>query len=80
MRILDNDADKIVNNITLCLTMDEARELRDTLEHLIQKPEDNHGHVSDFEKEKELSICLYNEANVDPSLHERIKKLILLDE
>lgn len=79
MRILDNDSNKKVDDITLCLTQDEAQELRDTLEALLEKSQGNHGHISDYEAHKELNLLIYDPLNLDSSLQERVKKLIVQD-
>ena len=79
MRILNNDTDKKVDNITLCLTKAEAAELRDTLESVLKRPKGNHGHVPDYEANKELTVCVYDTSDLDSSLHDRIKKLIKED-
>ena len=72
MRILDNDTDKKIDNVTLCLTKAEAEELRDTLEGILANPKSNHGHVPDFEASKELTICVYGANDLCSSLHDRI--------
>lgn len=79
MRILDNDTDKKIDNITLCLTRAEASELKDTLEDLLKSSKGNHGHVTDYESNKEITLCIYDQKNLDESFPERIKKLITED-
>jgi hypothetical protein len=79
MRILDEAGDKALKSASLFLTVDEAQELRDTLEQLLAKPEDNHGHVADAEFKKELTISLYKEGSAE-GFDERSRRLILTDE
>lgn len=79
MRILNNDSDKKLDNITLCLTKAEAEELKDTLEGILAKPKSNHGHIPDYEASKELTVCVYDTSDLDSSFHDRIKKLIKED-
>lgn len=79
MRILDNDSDKKIDNITICLTKSEASELRDTLDSLLKNAKGNHGHVSDYDANKEITLCIYDQKDLDASFHDRVKKLIIED-
>ncbi len=49
----------------------------DTLRQIIEKPLGNHGHISDFNSDQELTVCVYDEENLDSSFHERIRTLII---
>jgi len=77
MRILEDERNISLKKITICLTNEEASELRDALEDLLQKSDGNHSHISDFESDKEITVCLY-EGNND-LFPERLKKLIDFD-
>jgi hypothetical protein len=79
MRILDNESDKPLKNITLLLTKDEATELKDDLERIIKNIKINeHVHINDLEYVRELTISLYCPNNLN-HFDERSKKLILKD-
>lgn len=80
MRILDNDSDKKIENITICLTLAEAQKLKDTLAQILIMPTGNHGHVTDANAEREITLCVYDESNLDSGFHDRIKRLIEKDE
>ena len=80
MRILDNISDKKLDEVTLCLTVMEAKELVDTLNQILNSPEGNHGHLPDYQNKKELTLCLYDEVRIDPNFHPRVKRLILEDQ
>ena len=80
MRIYDSDLDKTINNVVLYLTPDEAQELKDSLELLINNKH-HHEHIPDRENnfKREITVCIYREDNLS-SFDERSKKLILNDE
>ena len=62
MRILNEDKDETIKNVLLCLTLEEARELRDDLSALIRnKNKSNHAHVNDTGYTHEITIALYDE-------------------
>lgn len=80
MRILDEDSDKAIKNILILLTPEEASELRDDLERMLQKnASDEHTHINDMEFEHEMTVAIYSSGEID-SFNERSKKLILNDE
>ena len=58
MRILDENFDKSLENVTLYLTFSEASELRDGLDDLLKKPFNNHIHLSE-ETYQKGGDCLY---------------------
>lgn len=79
MRILDQDKDKKINDVLLLLTCSEASELKDELERLLASSQkDDHGHVNDIEFEREISIAIYNENNIE-GFDDRIKRLLTED-
>jgi hypothetical protein len=80
MRILDQDSDKATSNVLLLLTSQEASELRDELERLLQSGHDeDHGHIDDRDYEHEITIVLYTDDKTS-KFNERVKKLINQDE
>ena len=78
MRILDQDYNRGINYVTLYLTMDEAKHLRDSLEDLIEKPDMNHAHISSEDYKKEITVTVYGEDGLE-QFDERSRKLILDD-
>lgn len=76
MRILNQDNDKSIDNILLCLTESEAKELSDSLLKTIAKPKRNHAHIPSNDYEKEVTICIYDENDIDASWSDRVKVLI----
>lgn len=82
MRIYDPNSDKKIEKVTLYLTPDEAQEMRDSLELLINSGnKHHHEHIPDREDDfkREITVCIYKEDNIS-SFDERSKKLILEDE
>jgi helix-turn-helix protein len=80
MRILDEITDKPLSNVTLLLTHNEASELRDKLDSLIQNynRKEWHDHVTDNEYQHEITIAIYNEVDVS-EFNKRIQQLIIND-
>jgi len=79
MRILNNENEGPLKDITLFLTKEEATELKDDLEKLIKNIGNNeHVHINDKEYVRELTVTLYNPNNLN-HFDERSKKLILED-
>ena len=74
MRILDQDNDRKLDRVTLYLTLAEAQELRDSLEAVIQQPRGNHAHIPDSAFDKEITVCIYDEALA--GFDERSRRLI----
>ncbi|CUI18116.1 conserved hypothetical protein (plasmid) [Candidatus Protochlamydia naegleriophila] len=79
MRILDQETDQSLNNIILYLTSQEAQELRDSLEDVINKPLNNHSHIPSNDFEKEITVCIYDENNLK-GFNERSINIILNDQ
>jgi hypothetical protein len=79
MRLLDGKTDRALARLTVYLTREEAEELRDSLSALLATSGVRHEHVSSSDYKKELTVCLYNEANLD-GFNERSKTLIRNDE
>ncbi len=79
MRILDENSDKSLENTTLYLTFMEASHLRDSLDQLLEKPLNNHAHVSSEDYQKEITVCIYDVNNLQ-DFDERSKNLIINDQ
>lgn len=80
MRILNEDNDKVVNNVLLLLTKQEAIQFVSDLNDLINDDDmDNHHHINNDDYSKEITIALYDENNISDFFSERCKKLIQYD-
>ena len=60
MRILDEISDKPLENIIIYLTYKEAQELKDSIEELLKEPYNNHTHITDFDSNREITLCVYD--------------------
>lgn len=78
MRMLDDDRDIKVDNISIFLTKDEALQMIGYLEDLIENPDNHHAHLSSEDYQKEITMCVYDQKNID-SFHPRARKLIIED-
>ena len=65
LRILDDEADKKLDNISLFLTKEEAVQLRGYLNQLLDNPKLQHSHLSSADCKKEITLCLYDEKNLE---------------
>jgi hypothetical protein len=74
-KVIDENKNKVLNNVLLLLKIDEVKELRDLLDDLIKSPT-QHGHLCDYEKDNELTICCYGEKELDEKLSEEIRGII----
>jgi hypothetical protein len=81
MRIYNVDTDKKVNSVILYLTPDEAKEMKDSLELIINNETHHHEHIPDREDnfKREITVCIYRDANLS-NFDERSRKFILNDE
>jgi hypothetical protein len=79
MRIYNVDTNKKSNRVTLYLTHDEAKEMKDALEALLKDGKKHHEHIPDKDFNKEITVCIYREDDLS-SFDERSKKLIRYDE
>lgn len=80
MRIFHENKNETMKNILLCLTLDEAKELRDSLNLIIKnKSQIRHEHINDLDYSHEITITLYDEKNLQ-GLNSRIVKVIQEDE
>lgn len=79
MRIIDCDNDKSVKNLILYLTTDEAKEMLNDLQSLVEKMDHTaHAHVNDNTFEHEVTVVVYDETQLE-ALNERSRKLIVED-
>jgi hypothetical protein len=82
MRILDITNDVSLSNILIYLTEDEARDLRSSIDSILESAAgSSHQHISNEDYQKEISICTYDPNNLESikSLDKRSKKIILED-
>jgi len=84
MRIYDSDSDsdKKINNVILYLTPDEAQEMKDSLDLLLNNNEKHHHeHIPnrEYDFKRVITVCIYEKEKLS-SFDERSKKLILNDE
>jgi hypothetical protein len=79
MRLLDQKSDASLQRIIIYLTQREAEQLRDFVGGLIKKPLGNHSHISSDDFKKEITVCIYDEANLS-GFNDRSKKLIMTDQ
>ena len=78
MRILDDESDKKLDNISIFLTKEEAIQLRGYLNQLLENTGLQHSHLSSIDYQKEITICLYDEGKLD-NFNQRSIKLIKED-
>ncbi|MDL2225932.1 hypothetical protein LJC20_07075 [Eubacteriales bacterium OttesenSCG-928-M02] len=79
MRILNEDNNSAIKNLTILLEYHEATELFDSLSAMIkdcQKHE--HEHINDKEYEHEITIAIYDENNIS-TFNPRMVQLIKED-
>ncbi len=78
MRILDQESDASLNQITLYLTVSEAQELKDSLEMLLTSSAAHHEHVSSSDFKKELTLTIYDSQSIG-SYDDRSQQIIRED-
>lgn len=80
MRILNEDNNIAISGVTLMLTFDEAKELRDGLNQIIQTDlgDNFHIHIDDDEYKHEITVAVYDGED-RTNFTDRIKKLITDD-
>ncbi|MBP7074896.1 MAG: hypothetical protein KBA81_05870 [Rhabdochlamydiaceae bacterium] len=79
MRILNDESNEKLDNVSIFLTREEAIQFRGYLNQLLENPKLHHSHLSSSDYKKEITICIYEEDNIT-SFNERSRKLILNDE
>lgn len=75
MRILNEESDKPIKSVSIFLTPEEAKELRDALSQLLDRPDNNHIHVSDPTFEREITVAVYTADNLE-YFTERVRRLV----
>jgi hypothetical protein len=78
MRILNLDTNEKINQATIYLTNSEAKELKDSLENLLEN-NSHHEHISDNSFQTEITVCIYEKDNIG-KFDARSRKLILDNE
>ncbi len=78
MRILDDESNKKLDYISIFLTEEEALKLRGYLNQLLDNPKLQHSHLSRADYRKGITICLYDEKNLE-NLNQRVITLIKED-
>jgi hypothetical protein len=79
MRILDDESNQKLDNVSIFLTQEEAKQLEGYLRKLLENPKLHHSHLSSSDYKKEITVCLYDEKNLN-SFDQRSIKLIKEDE
>ncbi|MBE7034163.1 MAG: hypothetical protein E7406_08070 [Ruminococcaceae bacterium] len=80
MRILDEDRNKALNNITLLLTKEEAMQILSDLDDLVNgDTKGDHYHINNNDFSKEITVALYDENKIDDFFSKRYEKLIKYD-
>jgi hypothetical protein len=79
MRLLNEDANKPLDRLTIYLTQSEAEELRDSVVLLLKEPCGNHSHVPSSDFQKEITVCIYSPESIS-TFNERSQRLLLNDE
>ena len=74
MRILNRSSDDPISDLSLYLTIDEAKQMAGYLEDLISG-DIHHAHINDDSYEREITISIYSSSNIN-SFDERSKRLI----
>ena len=75
MRILNLKEKKTLDLLSIFLTKNEAIQLIEYLEDLIQNPSHQHSHLSSDDYKKEITVWLYDNENFD-KLPPNVKELI----
>ena len=78
MRILNDELDKKLDNVSVFLTKVEILQLRGYLNQLLDNPKLQHVHLSSEDYQKEITICIYDENDLE-GFHPRAIKLIKED-
>lgn len=64
MKIYDPDSKRVLKNVTLFLTPQEAAELGDSANDLSRHPAHHHHHINDSEYRTEIVIAVYTDDNL----------------
>jgi hypothetical protein len=75
MKIYDPNSKRILKNVTLFLTPEEAVELSFSAKDLSEHPEKHHHHVADDEYKTEITVSVYTDQNIS-SFDEESRRII----
>ena len=75
MKIYDQTSKRVLANITLFLTLGEARELAGAAKDLAANPQHHHHHVSDKTFQQEITLAVYTRENF-PQFDDESRRLI----
>jgi hypothetical protein len=64
MKIYDPNSKRILKNVTLFLTPEEAADLSFSAKDLSENPEKHHHHVSDREYKTQITVSVYTNENI----------------
>ena len=64
-----------IDNVTLLLTIDEAKELKDGISQLLYADDLHHVHVSSSDYQTEISVSIVEKNNIE-SYHSDIRMII----
>lgn len=78
MRLLNDDSDEKLDNISIFLTKEEALQLKSYLVQMLENKTMHHAHLNSSDFKKEVTVCIYDEDKM-PSLHPRVIKLLQED-
>jgi len=78
MRIFSDEDNKKLDEVSLFLTKDEARQLQGYIEEMLDNSENHHFHLSTDDFQKEITICLYDQSQLE-GFNSRVRKLIIED-
>ena len=75
MRIYDAQSKRVLSNVTIFLTPEEARELADSADDLAANPQHHHHHINDKTFQQEVTLAVYTRENFH-EFDEESRKLI----
>jgi hypothetical protein len=75
MKIYDEQSKRVLSNVTIFLTPEEARELADSADDLAANPQHHHRHINDKTFQQEVTLAVYTRENFN-EFDEESRKLI----
>jgi len=75
MKIYDEKSKRVLSNVTIFLTPEEAREMGDAAHDLAAHPQHHHHHVNDKTFQLEVTLAVYTRENFN-EFDEESRKLI----
>jgi hypothetical protein len=64
VKIYDNQNDRVLKQVTIYLTPDEAHQLADFSKQLAIRPEDQHAHITNLDCSVEVTVAVYTRENM----------------